>query len=100
MEYPDHATVLHKLVACPDYDTDHFLLEAVIMSERFQRPAARCFEDIVVFDYKKGKKTPLKGFMVDEMRKTFELQEKSKKETEERVRELVKTVERLEAAAA
>lgn len=99
MEYPDRATVLHKLVSRPDYDTDHFLLEAVILSERFQRPAARCFEDIVVFDYQRGKKTPLKGFMVDEFRKTFELQERSREEAEGRVGELVKTVERLEAAA-
>ena len=98
MTYPDKTTVLHKLVARPDYDSDHILLEAVILSEQAQRPAARCFEDIVVFDYQKGKKAPLKGFMVDELRKTFDEQERSRKEWEGVVGGLVQRVEKLEGA--
>lgn len=100
MTYPDYTTVLHKLIARPTETSDHVLLEAVVLSEQFRRPAARCFEDIVVFDYKKQKKTPLKGFMVEELQKTYDLQEKSQKDWEERAQELVKSVEKLEASVA
>ncbi|KAF7552315.1 hypothetical protein G7Z17_g4409 [Cylindrodendrum hubeiense] len=100
MDFPDRTTVLHKLISPPNYDSDHVLLEAVILSERHQRPAARCFEDIVVFNYKTAKKTPLKGFMVDELRKTFEKQEASKKECEDKIESIIKAVEQIETSAA
>ncbi|KAH7166357.1 thioesterase-like superfamily-domain-containing protein [Dactylonectria macrodidyma] len=100
MDFPDRTTVLHKLVSPPNYDSDHVLLEAVIMSERHQRPAARCFEDIVVFNYKTAQKTPLKGFMVDELRKTYGLQEASKKASEDKVEGIIKAVEEIEASVA
>ncbi|CAM1508621.1 Fc.00g054690.m01.CDS01 [Cosmosporella sp. VM-42] len=100
MDYPDYTTVLHKLTTPPTYDSDHVLLEAVILSERFRRPAARCFEDIVVYDYKKAQKTPLKGFMVDELRKTYELQQSSRLEVEEKIHGLIQAVEKVEASAA
>ncbi|KAK7416070.1 hypothetical protein QQZ08_012125 [Neonectria magnoliae] len=99
MDFPDQTTVLHKLVSLPNYDSDHVLLEAVILSERHQRPAARCFEDIVVFDYRAAKKTPLRGFMVDELRKTFEKQETSRKECEDKIEGLIKAVEEIETLA-
>ncbi|KAH7140148.1 thioesterase-like superfamily-domain-containing protein [Dactylonectria estremocensis] len=100
MDFPDRTTVLHKLVSPPNYDSDHVLLEAVIMSERHQRPAARCFEDIVVFNYKTAQKTPLKGFMVDKLRETYQLQEASKKACEDEVEGIIKAVEEIEASAA
>ena len=100
MDYPDYTTVLHKLTVAPNYDSDHILLEAVILSERLRRPAARCFEDIVVYDYKAAKKTPLKGFMVDELRKTYELQESNRREVEEKVYAIIQSVEKVEASAA
>lgn len=100
MDYPDQTTVLHKLISPPNYDSDHILLEAVILSERHQRPAARCFEDIVVFNYKTAKKTPLKGFMVDELRKTYEKQEASKKECEDKIESIIKAVEQIETSSA
>ncbi|KAL0936986.1 uncharacterized protein CTRU02_209202 [Colletotrichum truncatum] len=98
MAYPDHVTVLHKLVSKPTYESDYVLLEALLISDRHRRPAARCFEDIVVYDYKTAKRTPLKPFMVDRLRETYEAQERSKQECEEKVKELVEVVERLEKA--
>ncbi|KXH29904.1 hypothetical protein CNYM01_12772 [Colletotrichum nymphaeae SA-01] len=99
MAYPDHVTVLHKLVSKPTYESDFILLEALLISEGHRRPAARCFEDIVVYDYKTAKRAPLKPFMVDRLRETYEAQEQSKIDCEEKVKSLVDIVERLEKAA-
>ncbi|OHW94812.1 4-hydroxybenzoyl-thioesterase [Colletotrichum incanum] len=99
MAYPDHITVLHKLVSKPTYESDYILLEALLISHGHRRPAARCFEDIVVYDYKTAKRTPLKPFMVDRLRETYEAQDKSKAECEKKVQSLVEVVERLERAA-
>jgi hypothetical protein len=89
-------TVLHKLRTKPQPDTDHFILDVLILSERHRRPAARCIEDIVVYDYKRGKKSPLPPFMVEKFRETFELQEEAKEKNSERVRELLERVRELE----
>lgn len=99
MTYPDNITVLHKLAEKPDYSSDSIILEAVILSERHQRPAARCFEDIAVYDYQAAKKAPLKNFMVDELRATYELQEKSRGEVERRVAQLHQELEQIENRA-
>ncbi|KAK1625112.1 thioesterase-like superfamily-domain-containing protein [Colletotrichum phormii] len=99
MAYPDHVTVLHKLVSKPTYESDFILLEALLISDGLRRPAARCFEDIVVYDYKTAKRAPLKPFMVDRLREAYEAQEQSKIECEEKVKCLVDIVERLEKAA-
>ncbi|KAL7794437.1 Thioesterase/thiol ester dehydrase-isomerase [Trichoderma ceciliae] len=99
MTFPDRVTVLHKLVTKPDYSSDRFYLDVVIYSERQRRPAAKCFEDIVVYDYKAAKKAPLKAFMVDELRATYDLQEQRKQEAERKVAELHAFVEQVENSA-
>ena len=99
MTFPDRVTVLHKLVTKPDYSSDRFYLEAVMYSEQHRRVAAKCFEDIVVYDYKAAKKAPLKPFMVDVMRATFELQEQRRQEAEKKVAELHAFVEEVEDGA-
>ncbi|GKT48694.1 uncharacterized protein ColSpa_08875 [Colletotrichum spaethianum] len=99
MAYPDHVTVLHKLVSQPTYESDYIILEALLVSHRHRRPAARCFEDIVVYDYKTAKRTPLKPFMVDHLRDTYAAQEKSRAECEKKVQGLLEVVDRLEKAA-
>jgi hypothetical protein len=68
----------------------------LILSEAHRRPAARCVEDIVVYDYQKGKKSPLAPFMVEKFQETFEMQEQAKEKYGERVRRLLERVERLE----
>lgn len=96
MAWPDRISVYHKLRAAPTASTDSFILDVLILSERHQRPAARCVEDIVVYDYRRGVKSPLKDFMLDEFGKTFELQEQSKIRNERRVRNLLQRVQSLE----
>jgi len=38
------------------------------------------YRDIVVYDYRIGKKTPLKAFMLEKFQDTWEAQEEKKKE--------------------
>lgn len=99
MTWPDRVTVLHKLRSEPSNETDSFILDVIILSERHRRPAARCVEDIVVYDYKQGKKAPLPSFMLEQFRETFALQEAAKKKYSERVIHLSKQVRELETAS-
>lgn len=98
MTWPDRISVYHKLAAEPTSETDSFVLDALILSERQQRPAARCVEDIVFYDYKKGKKAALRPFMVEKFRQTWQLQEAAKKTNSERVTSLLDRVRALEKA--
>jgi hypothetical protein len=99
MTYPDHITVLHKLSTHPSSHTDSFLLDVLILSERHQRPAARCVEDIVVYDYKAGKKAPLRPFMVDAFQQIWREQEEAKREVSQKVGSLEERVGKLERAS-
>lgn len=96
MAWPDRISVYHKLREAPTALTDSFILDVVILSERYQRAAARCVEDLVIYDYRRGAKSPLEDFMVERLRETFELQEHSKILNERRVRELLQRVQKLE----
>lgn len=99
MTFPDHVTVLHKLREMPQRDTDSFILDVIILSELHRRSAARCIEDIVVYDYRKGKKSPLPPFMVDLFQETFRLQEATKKTNSDKVKELIDRVVQLEKSS-
>jgi hypothetical protein len=96
MTFPDHITVLHKLHSNPKDDTDHFILDVLILSELHQRPAARCIEDIVIYDYKRGKKAPLKPFMAKAFQNIFQEQEEARKLNVERVHGILERVRDLE----
>lgn len=92
-------TVLHKLRSEPKEGTDHFILDVLILSEAHRRAAARCIEDIVVYDYRSAKKSPLPRFMIDKFKKTFELQEQAKERNSTRVRKLLARVRGLEKSS-
>ncbi|CAI6339005.1 unnamed protein product [Periconia digitata] len=96
MVYPDRVTVLHKLRNKPEAESDHFMLDVLILSERHRRIAARCEEDIVVYDYKLGRKSPMQPFVIDKLQQTFDLQEQAKAVNGERVSRLLKQVQKLE----
>ena len=96
MTYPDHVTVLHKLRNRPQPDTDHFILDVMIISELHQRPAARCVEDIVVYDYQKARKAPLKPFMVDKFSELWGLQEQAKDKYGNKALDILRRVRELE----
>lgn len=96
MTWPDRISVYHKLRSSPSSKTDSFVLDVLILSEKHQRPAARCIEDIVLYDYRKAQKSPLRDFMVDKFRETYSLQEHAKSRNEARILQLLQRVESLE----
>ncbi len=96
MRYPDHISVYHKLGTKPKPGMDAFIFDVVILSELNQRIAARCFESCVYYDYRLGKKTPLKDFMVDVLGETWELQKAAKQANSARVQGLLDRVRMLE----
>jgi tRNA A-37 threonylcarbamoyl transferase component Bud32 len=96
MTYPDQISVFHKLREMPSDDSSSFLLDVMIMSESKQRPAARCEEDIVVYDYKLGAKVAVRPFMMDAFRRTWEEQESGKKRVIKRIQEIEEAVRKLE----
>jgi hypothetical protein len=89
-------TVLHKLRSKPANNADHFILDVLILSEVHRRPAARCVEDIVVYDYTTAKKSALPSFMSARFRETWEAQEREKDRCAEKVRGLERRVGLLE----
>jgi hypothetical protein len=96
MRYPDHITVYHKLGTKPEAGKDVFIWDVVILSELHQRIAARVYEDCVYYDYRAGKRTPLKPFMVDVLGETWRLQEEAKRVNSQRVNGLLERVRKLE----
>ncbi|KAJ5606251.1 hypothetical protein N7510_009032 [Penicillium lagena] len=100
MTSPDKITVYQKLVKDPSSSLSSesaFQLQVMILSEARQRPAARCHEDIVTYDYQKNRKTPeLPPFILDQFVKMWELQEKAKAEWQQRILEIESRVRTLE----
>ena len=99
MTYPDTVTVYHKLAHDPGspHSAQHgFFLQAIILSESRQRPAARIYEDIVTYDYKLGKKTALPPFLMEQFKSTWALQEQAKKFWRERILDIEDRVRTLE----
>lgn len=99
MTWPDRISVYHKFRSLPSETTDSLILDVLILSEARQRPSARALEDIVIYDYKKGKKTTLEPFMLEQFRKTFKLQEEAKHTNIERVRKILADVRALEQSS-
>ncbi|KAK4960367.1 hypothetical protein LTR10_003262 [Elasticomyces elasticus] len=96
MTWPDHISIYHKIKSEPTSGTSSFVLDVLIMSELHQRPAARLVEDIVVYDYTKGKKIPLPPFMLNVFRDTWKFQEEAKIRNSARVSCLLEDVRKLE----
>ncbi|KAK5716656.1 hypothetical protein LTR15_009548 [Elasticomyces elasticus] len=96
MTWPDHISIYHKISSEPTSGTSSFVLDVLIMSELHQRPAARLVEDIVVYDYTKGKKIALPPFMLNVFRDTWKFQEEAKARNSARVSRLLEDVRKLE----
>lgn len=77
MRWPDHISVYHKLRSSPDSSAESIMLDVLIMSEKYQRPSARCVEDLVIYDYRRASKAALPDFALEQFRKTFIAQEQA-----------------------
>lgn len=94
--WPDNVSIYHRLHALPRPGDTSFVLDVVILSEKHQRIAAQCVEDIVMYDYVSGKKTPLEVFMLDMFKKTWEEQEAEKNWCQHRQKSIERTIRHLE----
>ncbi|KAJ5777840.1 hypothetical protein N7520_001086 [Penicillium odoratum] len=98
MKSPDKITVYQKLIldtASPSPQSA-FQLQVMILSEARQRPAARCYEENVIYDYQKNKKTQLPPFMFKQFKTIWELQEKAKLEWQQRILDIESRIRTLE----
>ena len=96
MAWPDHISVFHKLRSLPKATDSSFILDVMILSELHQRPAARCVEDVVVYDYRMGRKTEIRPFMMHAFLETWERQEEAKQKMGKRIQELDGVIRALE----
>ncbi|OBT61782.1 hypothetical protein VE03_09088 [Pseudogymnoascus sp. 23342-1-I1] len=96
MAWPDKVSVFHKLRKIPTAGESSFVLDAMILSEREQRPAARCLEDIVVYDYRVGKKIALRPFMLEGFEKLYREQEAAREKNTKRVLQILEDVRQME----
>lgn len=104
MTYPDKISVYHKLVHAPPSATSPnpntysgLIFDVLILSEAKQRAAARCHEDVVLYDYRVGRKvSELPQFMIDQFRHTWELQQEAKRVNRLKVQEIEAKVRTLE----
>ena len=94
--FPDRITVLHKLRPTLKPDSDSFTLDALILSEKHRRVAAKCVEEIVVYDYRLGKKAPMDDWVYKGLNRIVEEQELWKQQCQLKLRELDEAVEDVE----
>ncbi|KAM0432519.1 hypothetical protein ACHAQK_009745 [Fusarium lateritium] len=95
LKFPDHITLVYKLLEEPTYESTSLKMEAWILSEQYRRVAARCIDDTVIYDYTTAKKSVLKPFMVDKLKRTFQLQQESQRKYTDEANRVIKAVEEL-----
>lgn len=96
MEWPDRISAYHKIRVMPKDTDSNMLLDVMILSEAKQRIAAKAEEDVVVYNYKAGKKSTLPDYMLAQFKKQFEEQEVAKEQSGKRLREILEQVRALE----
>lgn len=96
MTWPDTISVYHKIRVLPTAKDSSMLLDVLILSEGKQRAAARAEEDVVVYDYKAGKKSTLPDYMLKQFQAQFQEQEAAKRHNSSRLQEILLQVRQLE----
>jgi Thioesterase-like superfamily len=100
MVWPDKITVYHKLVHNPSSSLSSestFEHQVIILSEARQRPAARCHEENVIYDYNQQRKTlSIPSFIMDQLENTWEMQEQTKGNWRQQILNIEKRVRELE----
>ena len=96
MAWPDRISAYHKIRVMPKETDSSMLLDVMILSEAKQRIAAKAEEDVVVYNYKAGKKSTLPDYMLKQFKRQFEEQEVAKYQNGKRLREILGQVTALE----
>ncbi|POS79849.1 hypothetical protein DHEL01_v201751 [Diaporthe helianthi] len=102
LTYPDRVSVYHRLRFPPSSSEQQrqspssLILDAAIFSHRHRRVSARVEEDVVIYDYRAGRKTEMPAFMRDVLEETFAQQAQEMLRARRRIWELIRGVEGLE----
>jgi len=96
MEWPDRISAYHKIRVMPKETDSSMLLDVMILSEGKQRIAAKAEEDVVVYNYKEGKKSTLPDYMLTQFKRQYEEQEVAKEQSAKRLRQILGQVRALE----
>ena len=96
MTWPDRISVYHKIRVMPQDTDTSMLLDVMVLSEGKQRVAAKAEEDVVVYNYKKGQKSTLPDYMLEQFKNQFEEQEAAKNANSRRVLQILERVGALE----
>lgn len=96
MTYPDTISAYHKLRSLPSATDTSLVLDCIILSHGHRRVAARTEEDVVVYDYRAARKTPVPSFALDTFRDVWRRQEEEIRRARARIWELMALVEGLE----
>ncbi|KAF5548560.1 hypothetical protein FPHYL_9891 [Fusarium phyllophilum] len=96
LEFPDHITVLYKLLEAPTNESTSLKMEAWILSEQYRRLAARCIDDTAIYDYTTAKKTVLKPFMVEKFQQTFSMQQANQKKYTAQAKQAIEAAKELQ----
>ncbi|CAK7265567.1 hypothetical protein SEPCBS57363_001647 [Sporothrix epigloea] len=98
MTYPDSISVYHRLRSSPEQDPriTSLLLDCMILSHSHKRIAARLYEDVSFYDYRKAAKTQMPEFARAVLTDLWRQQQQEMVQARSRIWELVAMVERLE----
>ncbi|KAI5808750.1 thioesterase-like superfamily-domain-containing protein [Peziza echinospora] len=93
LEWPDRVSVYHKLNSV---HKDSFALDVMILSEKHQRPAAKCHEEIVVYDYRAKGRAAIPPWMKDQFDTTLQLQKEAMEDAHDKMEDIERKVDEIE----
>jgi hypothetical protein len=95
--FPDQINVVYKLTQAPKADSTSLFLEAAIYSSRNRRLAAKCYEELVVYNYRKAERATLPSWLYAGLRDVWNMQGEAIEWAEKEIRELLRRFEEFEA---
>lgn len=105
MTYPDTISVYHKLTHAPtttssssNSSPSSFQLSCIVLSHAHQRVAATTEEDLVVYDYKSGRRSALPDFVATAFARIWELQDAESRAARNEIAALEESVRAIERA--
>ncbi|KAJ4307664.1 hypothetical protein N0V84_012574 [Fusarium piperis] len=89
IKFPDRVSVYHRIVKPPDLHTTKLVLEAIILSENNRRVAARCMEELTVYDFKEDKTATLRPNQVRDLNRIFRKQPSNREFADKEIDEFI-----------
>ena len=68
----------------------------LVLSEKHQRPAAKCHEEIVVYDYRTKGRAAIPPWMKDQFEITLQRQKEAMEDAHDKMEDLEKNVDEIE----